>query len=84
MIHRREERKERVELQEGERVVLQEGEGAVLQEDVWTPGLVIVGSTAESILKISPKGYKKIPVSEHHPSKEFHSSTFVKYWVGPY
>ena len=41
MIHRREEREERV--------VLQEGEGAVLQEDVWTPGLVIVGSTAESI-----------------------------------
>ena len=35
-------------------------------------------------LKISPKGYKKIPVSEHHPSKEFHSSTFVRYRVGPY
>ena len=65
-----------MELQEGVRVVLQEGEGAVLQEDVWTPGLVIVGS--ESILKISSKGYKKIPVSEHHPSKEFHSSTLVK------
>ena len=49
MIHRREEREERVELQEGERVVLQEGEGAVLQEDVWMPGLVIVGSTEGSI-----------------------------------
>ena len=73
-----------MELQEGERVVLQEGEGAVLQEDVWMPGLVIVGSSAESILKISQKGYKKIPVYKHHPSKEFHSSTFVKYQVGPY